>query len=663
MHVLVRNHGLAAVLLATGLGVSADAQGQDYRLAFSKAENIEVFVEGANQDNWCAPNLNLRAVHGGAPDTAALARLMPRLGALFKQQCPQTATVNWRSVDAAGKPFAQGTSRAQDGWQVVAVAATLAPSATETVRDAAPAAAAPAQTAAAQDSAAQAPTPFATPSAPTVASTPTPVASQTVRADGAPAAAAVNTVAPSATPTPPAIGLHDFAVANWQPPTAQQRTALASFMTTMRDQNGCQFLSVFNFGDQAAYMRLESEKVSCAANGYAQGQGTLRLMRSDGKQIARSSTLWFSDGMIFDAPVQGITRANIVMMRDEPIPWNQTQKVAWFGFASDAVLQSHYLLRAVLGQVQGGVGVWKLRQSGSDRVQINILTAQSERFRQRDGVNMAIDVALRAVDDIMPSVRWTHLLFADDAAAWQAGDKDKLLYEIRTERFMNSRTRQLGEWRYPLQNATNHLFAREERLARREREEAQRLARQAKQEAERQERERVNQLAQLARTEQKNLRQYQALLQMQTQGGMTALREHLERDVSYQPLKMYPYIRLLEGKQDMLRRIVRVDGSKADDATIDWPYPMRLVGQKSLNKGWYWITGERRLDSAQRDDDDLPMSLVTLSHEPVHACIENGCRELLNPLSIMRIQLNQADWTPQAAQAVIDAAPKNRLGW
>jgi len=588
MRVHVQNHknqGLAAVLLGLGISISAQAQAQDYRLAFSKAENIEVFVEGASQDNWCAPSLNLRAVHGGAPDTAALARLLPRLGALFKQQCPQTATVRWRSVDAAGKVFAQGTSRVQDGWQVAAVAA---PSAADTARDA----------------------------------------------------------------TSSAIGLRDFAIANWRPPTAQQRAELASLMTTMQDQNGCQFLSVFNFGDQAAYMRLESENVSCAANGYAQGKGRLRLMRSDGKQIARSGELWFSDGMIFDAPVQGITRNNVVMVRDEPSAWNQTQKVVWFGFASDVTLQSHYLLRAVLAQLQGGVGVWKLRQSSSDRVQINILTAQSERFRQSDDVGMAISAALSALDAIMPSVRWTNLIFADDVAAWQAGDKEKLLYEIRTERFLNSRTRQLGEWRYPLQNATNHLFAREARLARQE-----------KQEAERKERERVNQLAQLARAEQKNLRQYQELLKLEERGGAAALRGRLERDVSYQLMDWYAYTRLMQGRQDVLRRIVRVNDSQADDVTVDWPYPMRLTGQKSLKKGWYWITGERRLDPAQLDDDGLPMSVVTVTDAQVHACAQNGCSDLLTPLGITRVQLNQADWTPQAAQAVIDAVPKNRRGW
>jgi len=588
MRVHVQNHknqGLAAVLLGLGISISAQAQAQDYRLAFSKAENIEVFVEGASQDNWCAPSLNLRAVHGGAPDTAALARLLPRLGALFKQQCPQAATVHWRSVDAAGKAFAQGTSRVQDGWQVAAVAA---PSAADTARDA----------------------------------------------------------------TSSAIGLRDFAIANWRPPTAQQRAELASLMTTMQDQNGCQFLSVFNFGDQAAYMRLESENVSCAANGYAQGKGRLRLMRSDGKQIVRSGELWFSDGMIFDAPVQGITRNNIVMARDEPSGWNRTQKVVWFGFASDAMLQSHYLLRAVLAQLQGGVGVWKLRQSSSDRVQINILTAQSERFRQSGDVGVAISAALSALDAIMPSVRWTNLIFADDVAAWQAGDKEKLLYEIRTERFLNSRTRQLGEWRYPLQNATNHLFGREARLARQE-----------KQEAERKERERVNQLVQLARAEQKNLRQYQALLQLEERGGAAALRGRLERDVSYQLMDWYAYTRLMQGRQDVLRRIVRVNDSQADDATVDWPYPMRLTGQKSLKKGWYWITGERRLDPAQLDDDGLPMSVVTVTDAQVHVCAQNGCSDLLNPLGITRVQLNQADWTPQAAQAVIDAVPKNRRGW
>jgi len=638
----MRTHWLAAALLAAGLGVTATVHAQDYRLAFSKAENIEVFVEGATKDDWCAPSLNLRAVHGGAPDVAALARLMPRLGALFKQQCPQAADVHWRSVDAAGKPFAQGVSRAQDGWQVSASAPAPVPSASAAATDAASAAA---------------------PAATTPTPTPAQQASATQASTPATASASAAASSPTGSTTPPAIGLRDFAVANWQPPTLQQRVELASFMTTLKDQNGCQFLSVFNFGDQAAYMRLESEDVSCAANGYAQGKGRLRLMRSDGVQITRSGDLWFSDGMIFDAPVEGITRTDIVMARDEPNIWNQTQKVVWFGFASDTTSQSHYLLRAVLAQLPGGVGVWQLSQFTSGPVQIDILTAGSERFRQSDAIRAAIDAALRTVDNtIMPDARGTSLVFADDASAWQAGDQDKLLYEIRTERRMNSRTSHLGEWRYELQNARNHLFEREARLAERARREAERLAQQEKLEAESKERERVDQLVQLARAEQKNLRQYQELLQLEEGGGAVALRARLERDVSYQITNQKAYIRLMQGEQDVLQRIVRVDGSQADDATVDWPYPMRLIGQKSLQKGWYWITGDRRLDAAQRDDDGLPISLVTVTDE--HACAENGCGDLLNPLGITRVLLNQADWTPQAAQALIDTAPKDRfLGW
>ena len=106
---------ISAALLAAGLGAPlAAGAAQDYRLAYSKAENMEIFVEGATQENWCASTLKLRAVHGGAVDGAALGRLLPKLGALFSQQCPQAAVADWRELDASGKQLNQGTSRAAD---------------------------------------------------------------------------------------------------------------------------------------------------------------------------------------------------------------------------------------------------------------------------------------------------------------------------------------------------------------------------------------------------------------------------------------------------------------------------------------------------------------------------------------------------------------------
>ena len=57
----------AAWWLAGALGlVSLHALAGYYRLAFSKSENIEIFVEHAAGTPWCAPRIcRLRAVHGG----------------------------------------------------------------------------------------------------------------------------------------------------------------------------------------------------------------------------------------------------------------------------------------------------------------------------------------------------------------------------------------------------------------------------------------------------------------------------------------------------------------------------------------------------------------------------------------------------------------------
>ena len=104
-------------LLAAQLGLAASTAAADsYRLAFSKSENIEIFVEHPAGSEWCSPRLSLRAVHGGAADTTGLARLLPKLGALLKSQCPQAAALEWVATTADGKPFANGTSSKAELW-------------------------------------------------------------------------------------------------------------------------------------------------------------------------------------------------------------------------------------------------------------------------------------------------------------------------------------------------------------------------------------------------------------------------------------------------------------------------------------------------------------------------------------------------------------------
>lgn len=658
----MRKNMIVAALLAAGLGAPALAAAQDYRLAFSKAENIEIFVEGATQDNWCAEALTLRAAYGGVPDEQALARLLPKLGALFAQQCPQASTATWHSVDSTGKRLGQGSSRAADGWQLVAAAnkpavtttAEAVPPVAEATVPATPQAVSPVPDVVAESTSA---TSVATPSAPAASTqasaaaaplappveaalpgAPAPAQSQETQAAQAPAAPVVPApavAAPAAQAAAPKIGLVDFAVGGWQPPARAQRAEMASFMTTLQDQNGCKIVSAFDFGEQASYMTLQSENLSCGADGYAQGKGRLKLERSDGMQIARTGDLWFSHGLVFNKPVQGLSVADIVVEQDK--------QSLWFGLASDVASQSHYLLKATLGQFRGGIGVWQLAP------QLDVLTAQPERFRQADAIRAAVDGALSVLQSTaMPDAADVRLFFADDAEGIVQRKQDNLLYAVNASRPFNYRSgKPQGDWRYNLQQGQNYLFQREARLAQQQR-----------QEEERKERERQNQLRQQARVEQDNLRQYEELRQVVEQGSTDALRQRLERDIAYQPFGRDVYSRLMTGGQDKLSRIVRVDGSKAKDATVDWPYPMRLLNQESLKKGWYWISGERSLDPTQLDEDDLPISLVQVDSTQVQACQKEGCADLLDPLGIMRVQLGQPDWTPEAAQAVIDSAPK-----
>lgn len=725
----VRQSMISAALLAAGLGSPWTAQAQDYRLAYSKAENMEIFVEGATQENWCSTTLSLRAVHGGAVDEQALARLLPKLGALFSQQCPQAQQATWRELDAQGKQLAQGSSRAADGWQLAgagaaaepgasAPAATLAPVPVPAPAPATAGTSAPAPTAAAAAaSAAQADA--VAPAAPVAEPQPSEAArigksigealgssmqaasktAEQVAADAAHVATAAGQVAsdvgqaavetaqqarqaaeqagaamregyqsrfpaqaagevsaqaggaPEPAPAsaaseqpspaaakPAAQGLAGFAVDGWQAPQGEQRTPLSAFLTAKTDQNGCKILSTFDFGDQAAYVSLVSEDLACGADGYAQGKGRLRLERSDGMQIARSGDLWFSKGLVFNKPVQNLSPADIVAV--------QEQQTLWFGLGSDAASQSHYLLRATLGQLRG-LGVWQLAP------QVDVLTAQTETFRQAASIRQAVDQALRVLQDtVMPDAASARLVFADGADGLWKQEQDKQLYVIEASRPYSYRTRKpQDDWRYNMQYAQNHLFQRE-----------QRLAQQQRQEQERQERERQNELRRQARIEQDRLRQYQELLQLVEQGSTQALRQRMERDISYQPLGRDAYGRLVAGGQDVLTRVVRVHGSKGDDATVDWPYPMRLAGQKALKKGWYWITGERRLDTGQLDEDGLPMSMVALQPGKLMVCEKPGCADLMEPLAIVRMRLGEPDWTPQAAQALIDSAPKG-FGW
>ncbi|MGG4773044.1 hypothetical protein ACLO87_00245 [Paenalcaligenes sp. Me52] len=712
---------MSAAIVAVGAGLYASsAAAEDFRLAYSKAEDIEIFVENASADNWCKPELALRAVYGASGDTVALGRLLPKLGALFAQQCPQAQSATWRAVNSQGTQVADGISQGATGWallvqtpeasvaqavqaatpEVAEAPASTTATPTEVVENVAPAPAntasvdaPPAPTAAepkvASDEAkpktastAAESTPEPAQAAPTAAraTEPTPeatapVAAPEIQPEVRPAivesepveinkdkvaatpakateakaevpatAATVETTEPETTAdttvateavVTPTVGLAEFAVGDWAVPNATQRAELSAFLSTLKDQNGCKVVSQFDLGADAAYLNLVTEGVSCNAEGYAQGKGRLTLERSDGAQIMRTGDLWFSNGLIFNKPVQGLKPADLVAFNGN--------NAGWFGFASDADNGSHYLLKATLGQFRGGIGAWQVGP------EVAVLTPKTESFRQAAQIRQEVDKALDRLALIMPNATDVRLVFSDMPQGIWNNNASELLYSVSASRRYNYRTGQpQGDWQYNLQHAQNYLFQREARAAEQKRYEEERL-----------ERERQNQLRQQARVERNNLSNYQRLQERVEAGGKDALLPMLEEDIQYRAASgANAYARLVAGQADDFARIVRVDGSKKDDATVDWPYPMRLVGQSDLKKGWYWVKGTRSLDSSILDDEDLPMTMVQLGATAAQQCEKEGCAELLEPLAVMRMQLGDPDWTPEAAQAVIDSAPE-----
>ncbi|MNU27911.1 hypothetical protein D3C71_163130 [compost metagenome] len=649
-----------AAAIAASVG-SLPAHAEAYRLAYSKAENIEIFIDHANGSAWCGPHLNLRAVYGAAPDAAALGRLLPKVGVLLSKQCPQAVDLRWTSVSNAGARVADGTSTKASGWALqmaaapVAVAPAPAPVPAAPATPVAPAAEAPAAVAVAPAAAAPVPAdpaPVAVAPQPAAAPAPAVVAAPAVPAPtpgaavpepqpaapqlpspifGAPAdpAPAVASAAAPAVPAAPAAAPQPaaapapaaqaaFAINGWTPPSAAAVLAGTKQLKVMQDQNGCKVISTFELGESAQYITLKSDGLSCGPDGYAAGKGRLRLERSDGARMAQTNDVWLVSGIPFASPVAAANLAHI-----------GENTTLWFHMDSDPASRSHYLMRAERTTYNNALQVWRYRR-------VDVVTETTETFRNATHIKVAVDTALRVLErTAVPDAGNAHIVFSDDFEQGAIGGQaEHLLYAIQADRATDWRTgKPKSEWRYNLQAADNYLFRRDELLARQKRE-AQRL---------------------LANKERDNLRQYQNLVE-QAKSDPNGILGRMLREVRYDPLTGGGYGGLVAGRKAAVRMVVHVDDHKDNDAIADWPYEMRLPGQKNLKEGWYLIPGDITLDMKRQDGRGLPLTLLTLGQAAPQACQKEGCADLNDPLVGARMMLGLPDWTPEKAQAVIDQA-------
>lgn len=656
---------------------SGSTWAESHRLAFSKSEQIEIFVDHATGASWCSPQLNMRVVYLAEPNPSALTTLMPKLGALLNQQCPAATVVNWTSANAKGVAIAHGTSSKASNWTLATTPANLAN--TDTTVAAAPPVAkqdAPAlptvTNVAAEPPTAVAPALVAAPAAPTppvadevaplaqtepkpaqepIAAAPvvaaatqsaalvqTPAASTNKPTEEAPAPAPVP--APIPTAAAPAAPTVDFTVNGWKPQSDSDVRIQAKFLTTMLDQNGCKIVSRFNLGDATQYLSLKSEGLSCAPNGYAEGKGRLALVRSDGALLTRTNNLWFASGIPF---TKEVTNAQLAATNGKD--------TLWLHLGQDNPSQSYYLLRAYVN-IFDSIGVWQVEP------RIDAVTANEAVFRQADEIKSTVLSGLTALQNTaMPGAGYSRLVFANDFEKGVVnGERDHLLYAINVDRPTDWRTnRATGEWRLDLRRGTNHLFQRDERLAQQKRLEEQKLAQQKLMEEEKAARLLRAKLMENANRERSKLASYESLLQ-DSKAGPKKILADLQNDVDYTLVLGGNYNRLVGGKTASITRIVRVKGSDGDDAKVNWPYDMRLVNQKALKNQWYVIKGEVTLDGKRLDSENLPLTLVTANEDGILPCAKDGCLDLAEPLTVVRLRFNDPLWTPKAAIAIIEQA-------
>lgn len=649
------NQRFLALALA-GVFVCAPAWAESSRLAFSKAENIEIFVEHAAGTPWCSEQPELKVVYHGAPDADALGRLLPKLGALLGQQCPQAGAVTWRSLDNAGKPLAQGTSSKAAQWQMVVAAPAPAADVQAAVASTTPQAAvsaatpvAPAAPPADTDQSVAKAVP-SSPVAPVEAKQPVAapqaaqdnagrdVVQQATSVDAASQAASAD---PASQAPAAALGAAGFTVKDWQPRAEADVLARASFIKEMQDQNGCRVRAAFDLGDDAQYVSLLTEGLTCNPAGYAQGMGNLVLRRTDGAVIGRANKVYFTDGFAFDEPVQVAHLAE-----------TNGKDTVWFNLGSSQTAQAYYLMRT---KVSRGYVFSTLHVNGD----LDVVTAQEALFRQAQDISQAVQAALLALQTTaLPQARQINVRFADSPEGALRQDRDHMMYALYASRDWDyAKRRPKGDWKFRLDQGENYVFLRERRQAEE--------ARQRQLQAEREEQQRQQQLAwekrlaqqKKAMESQRLLSQYQELVAKDQAAPDSLLSQYFVKTQSYVPLQGGQYARLYAGKAVSFQQVVHVAGYDGEDAVTDFPYDMRIANGKKLEKSWYAIKGEARADQQRLDKDDLPMTVVSATPAGgIQLCKQAGCADLSDPLTVMRLINGLPNWTPEAAQKQIDEA-------
>ena len=592
------------LLSLLALSVSAHGADQSHRLAYSKAENVEVFVDHSEAQPWCSATLNLRFAFTGEANTASVERLLPKLGGLFGAQCPAASELSWKSLNQNGQLQAQGSASKAAGW-VAQIAQSAAPVAVvpAVVSETAPAVAAVAAPAVAAEPVAETPPPT------------TPVVAATASAPAVVAAPAVVSVEAEPVKAVAPVIVDDFAVAGWKIPVESEVLAAATFLTVLQDQNGCKFRTSYKPEDTGAALSAQSAGITCGADGFASGTGELLLQRSDGVELKRFKGFFHKGFAISD----GIAELPIVAFDDDGN--------LFMLLSSDPVSRVHYLLRASHSSYSG---TWNMNS-----LLVVALTENVELFRQIESIRTTLFAPMAKLEKLRPRESYVQMYAMRDLTKGLKGERDSWLYEVQLQRGYRTKL-----WDFSPNNADNHLFNFERKQAQIARQEAEQKAR-----AEQRQRE------QLGYQAKEQLRVYQAMQEQSRnpQQLLASLVDDVSSDRGYRAL--------VRGQSADIRQVVHISGRDDNGWTLDYPYEAVLTAEqaeKDPDTGWYVIAGQASLDMSKRDQLDLPLTQIAATS--LLACEEDGCSDFRDPLKLTRQRLKDAQWTPEEAKNQVRAA-------